>query len=98
MEKLQFMYGLAIIMAVVISFIAIHLNKALMERDAYRENSLVFEDLLQTEKDNAQFYRELYDSVYIEAKRLEENVQIMNDEIARCHGRTTSNSYYAEKK
>lgn len=98
MEKLEFMYGLVIIMLVVITFLGVHLSKAIGQRDAYRQNALVFEGLLETEKQSTLFYNELYDSAQVEIKRLEENVMFMNDEIAICHGRKTRQSFYVNNK
>lgn len=96
MEKIHFVALFSTLTLFVITFVLINLSRVIMQRDAYREHSMILECLLEAEKETNEFYREMFESAHEEAVRLEETVKTLNDEVAKYHGRKTQNSYFSD--
>ena len=94
MEKIQFMYALAVIVLFALLFVLLLLNRVIAERDAHKNNSLMFEALYQQEKESAKDYKQMYVMTVEKCKKQEEIIEMLNDEVARYHGRRTAQSYY----
>ena len=97
METLDFYRGLSIIMFIVIVFCVMYVAKYKETSRAYKTNSAVLEDLLKYHKNVGEDWRILYEQEKQNREILETQVKVLNNEVARMHGRKDPQSYYAHK-
>lgn len=97
LSALDFFRGLSIIMFIVVVFCIMYVAKYKQLAEDYRNDNLMKEDLLYHHKNVAEDYKSLWMNQRDDYELLERQNKILNDEIAKLHGRKTRQSYYADQ-
>ena len=98
MEKVEFFQGFTIILVCVLALVLIRYSKLKSECDNWKTNSRVNEDLINYYKQTAGDYKYLYSECKDTVKVLDGQVKLLNNEVAKYHGRKDSGSYYSDVK